>query len=141
MLAAYARSQYEEMQVRTTPGRLVVLLYDGMLRFLYLSLDALRRGDREAQGLNLGKAQNILCHLMTTLDTSAGDLTSGLMSIYQYCVERLLIANAEDRAELIEEVIRLLAPLRDAWDHAERSLHAQGGAVATGAGTLAVVGR
>jgi len=30
---AYARSRYEETQVQTTPGRLVVMLYDGALRF------------------------------------------------------------------------------------------------------------
>ena len=123
MLAAYARSQYEEMQVQTTPGRLVVMLYDGAMRFLHLGRDALLRGDIEAQGLNLGKAQNILCELSSSLDLATGDLAGHLFSIYQYCLERLLVANAEDRVEYIDEVIRLLSGLRDAWEYAERAIH------------------
>lgn len=124
MLATYARSQYQEMQVQTTPGKLVVMLYDGALRFLQLGLDALRRGDWEAQGVNLGKAQNILYELMRTLDRSAGEVAVNLSAIYCYCLERLLIANAEDNAAHVEEVIRLLTTLRDAWDHAERAARA-----------------
>jgi flagellar protein FliS len=127
MLQAYAKSQYEEMQVQTTPGRLVVMLYDGALRFLHLGLDALQRGDRPAQGLNLGKAQNILLELMNTLDMSAGKLAYSLDSLYRYCLKRLLIANAEDRAEGVEEVIRLMLPLRDAWEQAERTIQATTG--------------
>jgi flagellar protein FliS len=127
MLNAYARSQYQEMQVQTTPGRLVVMLYDGALRFLHVGLDALQRGDRPAQGLNLGKAQNILVELMNTLDKSAGELAYNLESLYRYCLKRLLIANAEDRGECVEEVIRLMLPLRDAWEQAERTFHAEAG--------------
>src|SRR6187549_3389876 len=99
MTAAYARSQYEEMQVQTTPGRLVVMLYDGALRFLHLGAEALRQKNYEKQGLYLGKAQSILLELLNTLDMSAGELAVGLRSIYYYCIERLLTANAEDRAD------------------------------------------
>jgi flagellar secretion chaperone FliS len=126
MIATYARSQYQEMQVQTTPGRLVVMLYDGAVRFLHVGLDALRRSDLEAQGLNLGKAQSILCELIATLDLRAGELASELLRIYEYCLRRLLIANAEDRAEYVEEVIELLTSLRDAWEQAERTLHTSG---------------
>lgn len=120
MLAAYARSQYAESQTQTAPGKLVVMLYDGELRFLHQALEALRRRDLEAQGLYLGKAQRILCHLLGTLDMRAGELAHALSNLYRYCLERLVRANAEDNAAYIEEVIRLLAPLRDAWDECER---------------------
>lgn len=141
MLNAYARSQYQEMQVQTTPGRLVVMLYDGALRFLHLGLDAVRRGDHEAQGLNLGKAQNILFELMNTLDRSAGDMASHLEALYRYSLTRLLIANAEDRAEGVEEVIRLLGPLRDAWEQAERNLQSAIGDSPAPGTFLAAAGR
>jgi flagellar protein FliS len=125
MLAAYARSQYQEMQVQTTPGKLVVMLYDGALRFLHLGLDALRRGDLEAQGLNLGKAQSILCELRAALDLNMGELAYQLDGIYRYCLIRLVVGNAEDRPECVEEVIRLLSELRDAWDHAECAVRSE----------------
>jgi flagellar protein FliS len=111
------------MQVQTTPGRLVVMLYDGALRFLHLGLDAMQRGNREALGLNLGKAQNIICELMCTLDMRAGQIAADLDALYRYCLRSLLVAHVEDRPECVEEVIRLISPLRDAWEQAERSLH------------------
>ncbi len=124
MLGAYATAQYQEMQVQTSQGKLVVMLYDGAIRFLYLGLDAMRRGDLEQQSHYISRAQNILAHLMATLDMGAGEISHQLASIYRYCIERLLYANAEDRADYVEEVIGHLAPLRDAWEHAERSMRA-----------------
>lgn len=125
MLTAYATAQYQEMQVQTTPGRLVVMLYDGALRFLHLALDAQGKGDYLTQGINLGKAQDIVLHLNNTLDMSVGGVAPQLRSLYNYLMERLLVANAENRADYIEEAIRLLQPLRDAWEHAERSVQAE----------------
>jgi len=124
MLNTYAKAQYQEMQVQTTPSRLVVMLYDGALRFLHTALEALRRSDQEVQGTNLGKAQAILCELIDTLDMDAGGIAYQLDSIYRYCLRRLLVANADDRADYVEEVIRIMTSLREAWDQAERSLHA-----------------
>lgn len=141
MLNAYARAQYQEMQVRTTPGRLVVMLYDGALRFLHLGLDALGRGDREAQSLNLGKAQNILFELMNTLDKRAGILANQLDALYRYCLKQVLIANAEDRSGPVEEVIRLLGPLRDAWEQAERKVQEEAAAGPAAEPALVAAGR
>jgi flagellar protein FliS len=122
MIAAYASAQYRENEVQTTPGKLVVMLYDGALRFLQVGLEALRGGDLETRATNLGKAQRILCELIACLDLRAGDMASDLYAIYRFCLERLLRAHAEDNEAYIEEVIRTLASLRDAWDQAERSL-------------------
>jgi flagellar protein FliS len=126
MLPAYARSQYEEMQVQTTPGKLVVMLYDGALRFLQLGAEALRRRDLEQQGLYLGKVQNILAELVSALDLEVGDLAYDLLSLYHYCQRRLLIGNATDDPGCVEEVIRLLSDLRDAWDQAAGTVHGSG---------------
>jgi flagellar protein FliS len=136
MTTAYARAQYEEMQVQTSQGKLVVMLYDGLLRFLHLGLNALRRGDLETQGVQLGKATNILCELMATLDFSAGPIAQDLYAIYDYCMVCLLNANAGDRPEYLEEIIALLTPLRDAWEEAERTLRAQEAMTPALAGTM-----
>lgn len=125
MLTAYATAQYQEMQVQTTPGRLVVMLYDGALRFLHLALDAQKREDYLTQGTYLGKVQDIVLHLNATLDMSAGGPAPQLRSLYNYLLERLLVANAENRADYIEEAITHLQPLRDAWEYAERSVQAE----------------
>jgi flagellar protein FliS len=141
MLQAYARSQYEEMQVQTTPGRLLVLLYDGALRFLQIGKEALCRGDFESQSLNLAKAQNIICELLETLDPSAGDLAAQLDAIYRLWLQRLLIANAEDRPDYVDEVIQQMRSLRDAWDCAERTMERPGSLDAECAPVLVGAGR
>src|SRR5690242_15974871 len=105
MLTTYARAQYAEMQVQTTPGKLVIMLYDGALRFLRLGRDAMAHGDRAAQGVNLGRAQEILCHLDCTLNLEAGRIAADLRMSYRYFIRRLLIANAEDRLDHVDEVI------------------------------------
>src|SRR4051794_39571973 len=123
MVHTYARSQYEEMQVQTTPGRLVVMLYDGAVRFLRIGKEAMSRGDVESQGVNIGKAQNIICELLETLDPDTGELAGQLDSIYRLWLKRLLVANAEDRADYLDEVIQQVSSLREAWEYAERDLH------------------
>ncbi len=125
MLAAYARSQYQEMEVQTTPGRLVVMLYEGAVRFLQGAHDAMLRNDMPARCYNLGRAQNILGHLMSTLDMRAGKISEDLFAIYRYCVERLLQANVEDRADHIMEVIELLSSLKISWEQAERTVRSE----------------
>jgi flagellar secretion chaperone FliS len=118
---AYAVELYKEASVQTSPGKLVVALYDGAIRFSLVALDAMKRGDVPDQGVNLGKAQNILVHLNATLDMSAGSVSSELSGIYTYCIQRLLVANADDRQDYVQEVVALLKPLREAWETAEKS--------------------
>lgn len=118
---AYAVEQYKEAAVQTSPGKLVIALYDGAIRFSLTALEAMKRGDGVVQGINLGKAQNILIHLNGTLDMRAGAVSRELSGIYAYCLQRLLVANADDRPEYVEEVVALLTPLREAWENAEKS--------------------
>jgi flagellar secretion chaperone FliS len=141
MLRAYAKSQYEEMQVQTTPGRLVVMLYDGMLRFLQLGREALLQGDYQSQGIHHGKAQNILCELLETLDSGAGALAEQLDTIYRHWLKRLLIAHAEDRLDELEVLIQQIASMREAWDQAERALHQPQANTETCLSTLVEAGR
>lgn len=127
MITSYATAQYQEMQVQTTPGKLVVMAYDGALRFLHLGLDAMNRGDRAAQGTYLGKAQAVIAELHRTLNLNAGPIAHNLRSIYTYLLTRLLTANAYDDAAPVEEAIRLMSDLRDAWDQAEKKVCAEMG--------------
>lgn len=125
MLADYARSQYAEMSVQTSPGKLVIMLYDGALKFLRQGRDAMQRRDLGSQGASLARAQDVICYLDSILDMSTGQIASDLRSTYRYCLRQLLTANAEDRADYVDEVIGLLEPLRAGWDEAEKSMRIQ----------------
>lgn len=122
MIANYARNQYQEMQVQTTPERLVVMLYDSAILALERAQGAMRQGDLSLQASSLQKAQEIIGHLMGTLNLSIGQIAHDLHRIYRGCLEKLLKAHAYDDIQAVGEVALILADLRVGWVEAERQL-------------------
>lgn len=99
-----------------SPVGLVVMLYDGALRFMEAGKNAIRAHNYEAQNRNLVRAQKILIHLMGTLDMEeGGQIATNLMSLYSYVIDRLVKANMEDRIEPIDEAIHTMSELRQGW--------------------------
>jgi flagellar protein FliS len=119
-LSAYTASQtaaYRQQAVLTaTPGQLVVMLYDGCLRFLHQAAFALREGNTVQAGARLSRAEAIIDELLQTLDLEKGDvIASRLQGIYVFCLRHLREARTATDPEMIEKVGELLGELRDAW--------------------------
>ncbi len=115
--AANPTRAYREQSVLTaTPGQLVVMLYDGCLRFLTQAAHAMREGDAREAGRRLSRAEAILDELLSTLDLEQGGvIASRLQGIYVFCSQQLLEARSASDAAPIDVVSELLAELRDAW--------------------------
>jgi len=108
---------YTESAVLTAPpGRLVVMLYDGAVRFLAQSAAAMRVGDRERSRDRMRRTEAILDELLLTLDMSYGEIPLRLRSIYLFCKRELHEANVNVEPDRIDGVARLLADLRESWD-------------------------
>ena len=109
--------EYRKQAVSTaSPVGLVVMLYDGALRFMEAGKAAIKAHDLEAQNKNLLRAQRIVMHLMGTLDTEqGGQIATNLLSLYTYVVDRLVKANIEDKVEPVDEAIRTFSELRRGW--------------------------
>jgi flagellar protein FliS len=123
-LAIYAGNQtaaYQQQAILTAPpGRLVVMLYDGCLRFLHQSAHALREGDRTLSLSRMRRAEAIIDELTVTLDHErGGQIASRLHGIYVFCRRHLLEAWRESDPEKIDQVIGLLGELREAWTETE----------------------
>jgi flagellar protein FliS len=119
-LSAYAGSPtaaYQQQSVLTAPReRLVVMLYDGCLRFLHQAAHAMRAGDALAADGRLRRAEAIIDELLATLDHDRGGvIASRLQGIYVFCRRQLLDARRDRDAGLIDKVSKLLGELRDAW--------------------------
>lgn len=114
---SFAVAQYQTSRIETSsPVQVVVALYDGALRFLKTGAVALEGGDFAAKGVALSKAHAIVTELLVTLDhEGAPDLSGQLEAIYSFALDRIVRANSDCDATLIEEAIRALLPLRDAW--------------------------
>ncbi len=108
---------YKQQSILTaTPGQLVVMLYDGCLRFLHQSAHAMREGDIAEAGTRLARAEAIIDELLSTLDLDQGGvIASRLQGIYVFCLRHLMQARLERDAEMIDQVSELLSDLRGSW--------------------------
>lgn len=117
MSYANAANAYQRTQAEAgTPLELVVMLYDGALKFLSQAVDAMGRRDIPARHLALDRTLAIIGHLQSTLDTDrGGEVAAELDRLYSYMSGRLLEGAARNDPKALTEVSKLLTQLRDAW--------------------------
>jgi flagellar protein FliS len=115
-----ARS-YKAQSIQTaSPGKLVLMLFDGALRFMSAATRAFDEDDftkrNEDINNNLIRAQNIVTELQSSLDMSVpGDLPGTLYRLYDYVLHQLQQANLKKIAEPIGEGEKTINELREAW--------------------------
>lgn len=109
--------EYQKQQVNgASPIQLVVMLYDGALRFMEAGKHAVVNKNLEKQNYYIQKSQRIVTELMATLDMEkGGDVAKNLFALYGYVLNELVTANVEDQPEPIERAIRVFSELRDSW--------------------------
>ena len=118
--AQFAKS-YQAVAVTTaSPGNLVLMLFDGALRFLSTALHGFQNEEvakrNEEINNNLIKAQRILRELQCSLDMKAGgEFSTRMYALYDFMIEELRKANMTKEPAPIQTVERLLGEIRDAW--------------------------
>jgi flagellar secretion chaperone FliS len=112
-----AAARYQKTRETTlTPGELLLELYAGLFRFLEGAKLALEGGDRAGASQQISKAHAIVSELLIALDHSiAPELCQNLAALYDFCLDRLTTANVRGDLVSVEEVIRVLRPLHEAW--------------------------
>ncbi|MCD8552980.1 flagellar export chaperone FliS [Seleniivibrio sp.] len=98
-----------------TKGKLVLLLYDGAIKFMRIAVKAIDDKNIQDSHNNIMKAQNIIYELMSTLNMDAGDISKNLLRLYDFMVWQLIEANREKSKDKVESVIKLMSNLREAW--------------------------
>ena len=97
-------------------GRLVVMLYDGAVKFLKLAINAINTGNYADKGMYIGRAQDIINELNTILDMKVGgEIAQNLRQLYQFMGRHLNEANMESDPKKVQEVIDLLEELNQGW--------------------------
>jgi flagellar protein FliS len=106
-----------------SPLQLVVMLYDGALRFMEAGKHAMVHKDLEKQNYSLKKAQSIISELMACLDMqNGGDIATNLMSLYNYALSQLVQANIKDDPNCIDQALHVFSQLRESWVELEKSI-------------------
>jgi flagellar protein FliS len=117
--ASASHASYRESAILTAPPeQLVIMLYDGIHRFLLQAVGAMREGRAAEAGERLGRATAIIDELQSTLDLSVGVVAERLSGIYVFCRRHLAEGLCERDPEKLEHVDGLLRELRGAWAQA-----------------------
>jgi len=108
---------YQNAAVTTqSKGRLIVLLYDGAIKFMKLAIKELEAHNYEAKGQYISRAQDIINELNAVLDMDAGgEIAANLRRLYCFMNNRLSEANAKRDPQVIREVITLMEELNQSW--------------------------
>lgn len=114
--ARAARTYYETHVRSQSPLELVVLLYDGMLRFMRGAVEAIERRDLPAKGAAVSRALAVLGELQSTLNMQEGrEVAVTLDSLYTYVSGLVTDANVRNDPAPLHESIHLMTTLREAW--------------------------
>ena len=124
MLANNPYAQYQQTQIETAPPeRLLLMLYDGAIRFGNTAKLAIQNKDTQGANNYCIKVQNILTELMVTLRMDVGgDIAQNLFDLYEYMIQRMVQANVNKDPQPVEEVVGHLKELREAWAQAAKNV-------------------
>lgn len=121
---ANPRAYQEQAILTATPGQLVVMLYDGIVRFLRQADAAF--GERQIAPAHerLGRAEAIIDELQATLDMSQGEVARNLEGIYVFWKRYLMEIRLEQDREKLGRLVAQVASMREAWAQIAQSAEA-----------------
>lgn len=112
-----AKAYFKTQISTTTQADLLIMLYDGAIKFLTQAKERMAARDYAQKGILISKALDVIGELDGSLNAEkGGEVARNLHQLYFYCNTRLLRANLEMNTELVDETIRILSALRDAFD-------------------------
>lgn len=99
------------------PHRLIQLLMEAALTRMAQAKGAINRGDMEEKARLLGRVNEIIQTMQSSLDhNNGGDIAGNLDRLYDYMLRRLIEATRHNDATMIEEVMGLLLEVKAGWD-------------------------
>ncbi len=112
-------NKYKNVQVLTADKlRIVIMLYDGVLRFNRSAQQAIKDSQIELRNYNVNRSIEIVTELRDALDMEqGGDIAQKLLSLYIFSIEHLTNGNLENNAGYIEDVNKVFEELKKGWEY------------------------
>ena len=110
--------QYRSNAISTSgQERLIIMMYEGAIKFTTMAIQSIDEGDIAGQGKYISKTHDIISELSLALDIEkGGEIALRLESLYQYMLSQLTIANIKSDRKILENIIKILSPLNNAWE-------------------------
>jgi flagellar protein FliS len=114
---AYRTVGVETAVAGADPHQLVGLLYQALMQALGTAKLSIQTGDIPGKGKAISRAVRLIEEgLKAGLnDAKGGQLAVNLRGLYDYCIVVLSEANLRNDASKVDEVIRLMQPVAQAW--------------------------
>ncbi len=124
MSAKSVFGEYRKNKIITATGaELIVQFYDEMIKNIQLARAILIKGDTltfdeiKEKGKVISKAMNIVTGLAEALDMEkGGEIAINLGKLYEFVNMRLLNANLNNDPVMLDEALKVLHELREAWE-------------------------
>jgi flagellar protein FliS len=117
-------ARYGAVSITTSsPGQLLLMLYDGLFRCLREAMTAIETKDHARVGERTSRSLSIIEQFIVGLDYSKFPaLCDNLLPLYQFCMKQVVLANVRQDPAPLADVLRVLVPLREAWGTAVEQL-------------------
>jgi len=114
-----AASAYRKTELVTSddPKKLILMLYDGAIRFLEQARAGVISGDIRRRGENLSKVLAIVGELNACLNMDAGGETAEfLRGLYMYMLTELPQVSLNNNIETVDKSMKYLKELKKLWE-------------------------
>ncbi|MBI5443902.1 MAG: flagellar export chaperone FliS [Deltaproteobacteria bacterium] len=118
MMRDYGTNAYTKAKVTTTANQkdLIVMAYDGILRFLTQAKEHMAQGEIEPAHNALVRARDIVEELAGTLNQQDGGVVAqNLWNLYVFFVQKITEANFTKDPSHVDGILPALMDLREAW--------------------------
>jgi len=113
----YKKNAVHGSTIDASPHRLIQLLMEGVLQRVAQAKGNVKRREVEEKTINITKAINIVAGLRASLDAEqGGEIAVNLDRLYDYMLQRLMLANAGSDEEILDEVSTLMISIKLSWD-------------------------
>jgi flagellar protein FliS len=115
---------YRKTEVMTANRETILLMmYAGAIRFLKQAIEAEERSDVAERGRLVGRTQEIVNELRSTLNFEVGgEIATQLDQLYIFVTDRLIQGNIEKNVTPLKEALSVLSTLNSAWEEAIAAL-------------------
>ena len=115
-----AAQKYKETSVQSaSKEKILLMLYEGAIRFMKQANLAIDRKDIAARGINIGRAFDIVNELNNTLNHDVGgEIAMNLEQLYMFITEQLTKSNATGQKKPLEDALKVMETLYSGWTEA-----------------------
>lgn len=97
-----------------SPAELVMMMYDGAIKFCNMAKKALEKKDLEGCNTYIQKARKIIVEFRNNLDFNY-EVSKDFDRVYEYIYYTLVDANIKKEPALLDEALYHIKEMKDAW--------------------------